>query len=115
MGEAGSLVSLLSSTTTIGGGVVRVTSNATSIITSRIATNTVTTATAILVTGQEGVALGGEGRTAATLLSPLLIMTQCKVGLHTSRTGGGAMLNPGSIWPLSKNYRSVALQKNSNY
>jgi hypothetical protein len=21
------------------------------------------------------------------------------------------MLNPGSIWPLSKNYRSVALQK----
>ena len=34
-----------------------------------------------------------------------------KVGLHSSHMGGGVLLNPVSIWPLSKKYRSVAFKK----
>ena len=88
---------------TDGGGAARVTSDPTFAVGAGITTITSTTAAAILVTDREGTNPRGEGRTTTTLLSSSLIATCCKVGLHSSRTGGGAMLNPDSIWPLSKN------------
>ena len=41
-----------------------------------------------------------EGRTAASLLSPPLISTYYRLGLHSSHIGGGAMLNPIKPWLL---------------
>jgi len=82
---------------TVGGGAARVTSNPTSIVDAGITTITSAAAAAILATGREGTTPGGEGRTDATLLSPPLIATRCKVGLHSSHMGGRAMLNPVSI------------------
>jgi len=66
---------------------------------------------AVLVTGQEGATPRREGHTAASLLSLPLVALRSRLGLHSSRTGGGAMLNPINPWPLSKRYRSFALKK----
>lgn len=90
---------------------MRVTSDSASAIATEIAANTIVATIAVLVTNPRGASLGREGCTATTLLSPSLIATCYKVGLHSSHTGGGVMLNLDSIWPLSKKYRSVALQK----
>ena len=114
LGEVGSLVSLLSSTIASAGGIMRVTSNLASNVGTGIIAITSAAAAAILATGREGTTPRGEGRTTTTLLSPPLITTRCKVGLHPSYKGDGAMLNPDSIWPLSKKYRSVTPQKLNN-
>ena len=90
---------------------MRVTSDPAFAITTGVAANTVATTAAILATDRDGVAPRGEGHTVTTLLSPPLVAMRCKVGLHSSRMGGGAMLNPINIWPLSNNYRSVMLKK----
>jgi len=95
----------------VGGGIARVTSDPTSIVGARITAITSAAVAAILVTDREGTTHGGEGCTTATLLSPPLIATRCKVGLHSSHMGGGAMLNPINIWPLSSKYRSAMLKK----
>ena len=73
---------------------MRVTSDPASIVGAGITAITSAAATAILATGREA--------TTATLLSPTLVAMGYKVGLHSSRMGGGAMLNRISIWPLSK-------------
>ena len=90
---------------------MRVTYNPASTIGAGIAAITSAASAAILATSREGTTPRGEGRTAATLLSPPLVVTCYKVGLHSSCMGGGAMLNPVSIWPLSKKYRSVTPQR----
>ena len=41
-----------------------------------------------------------EGLAAATLFPPLLAVTRCRVGLHASCMGVGAMLNPVITRPL---------------
>ncbi|XP_066373044.1 uncharacterized protein [Miscanthus floridulus] len=73
--EAGSLISLPSSTIAGVGGVTRVTYYMASIITIRITANTIATTAAILATDPGRVTPGREGRTTATLLSPPLITT----------------------------------------
>jgi hypothetical protein len=101
----------LSSTTTDAGGIARVTSDPASIVTIVIAAIIVIVTVAVPTTNLGGTTPEREGRTTASLLSPLLVTIHYKLGLHSSRTGGGAMLNPVSIWSLSEKYRSVALKK----
>ena len=96
-GEVGSPVSLPSSAVAGARGITRVTSDPASTVAIGITANTITAAAGILPTDREGTALGQEGHTAATLLSPPLIAMRCKVGLHSSCTGGEAMLNLGSM------------------
>ena len=88
-----------------------VTSNLASAVAIGIAAITAAVAAGMLLTGWEGATPKGEGRTAASLLSPPLVATRCRLSLHSSRKGGGAMLNPVYRWPLSNKYRSVALKK----
>ena len=96
IGRGRDLVSLLSSTVAIGGGIARVTSDPTSVVATGIAAITVAAIDAVLATGQEDAAPRREGRTTASLLSPPLVVTCCRLGLHSSRTGGGAMPSPVS-------------------
>ena len=103
-GETGSLVSLLSSSTTIGGGTARVLSYSI----------TAAATTTVLMTGQENATPIKEGRIAANLLPPPLVETRCRLGLHSSRMGGGEIPSPTSPWPLSNKCRLVTL-KNLNY
>ena len=90
---------------------MRVTSNPTSAITMGIATITAADV-AMLTTGQEDATPSKEGRNAANLLPPPLIVTHCRLGLHSSRTGGREIPSPVSPWPLSNKRRLVTL-KNS--
>jgi len=90
---------------------MRVTSDLATAGATGIAAITSTTAAARPTTGWEGTAPRGEGRTTSSLLSPPLVVTCCRLGLHSSCMGGRAMLNPISIWPLSNKYRSVTLKK----
>jgi len=81
---------------------MRVTSDPASALATGITANTIVATAAVLVTDQEGAAPRGEGHTATTLLFPPLIVTRCKLGLHSSHMGGGAMLSPVSICSLSE-------------
>jgi len=96
-GEAGSLVSLSSSTVAGGGRAVRVTSDATSAVGIGIAANADDAAITIAATTP-----GREGLAAATLFPSLLAATCYRVGLHASCTGVGAMLNPIIARPLTE-------------
>jgi len=90
--KAGSLVFLISSSATIGGGTMRVISDLTSTITMGIAT----IAVAVLATGWEDTTPSREGHAAANLLPSPLIVTRCRLGLYSSRTGGGDIPSPAS-------------------
>ena len=76
-----------------------------------IAAITTTVAAAEHVIGQEGATPRGEGHTTASLRSLPLIVTRCRLGLHSSHMGDGVMLNLVNPWPLSNKYRSVMLKK----
>ena len=77
-----------------------------------IGITSITSATAaVLVTGQEDATPRREGHTTASLLSPPLIVTHCRLGLHSSHIGGRAMPSPTSPCPLSNEYRSVMVKK----
>ena len=96
------------------GGITRVTSDPAATVATGIAAITSAAATAGPATGREGTAPRGEGRTTASVLSPLLVVTHCRLGLHSSYIGGGAMLSLASIWPLSES-TGQSRMKNSNY
>ena len=113
-GEAGSPVSLLSSSSTVGGGTTRVTFDPTFTVTTGIVAITATAAAVVLTTGQEDATPTKEGRATANLLPPPLVKTRCKLGLHSSRMGGGEIPSPTSPRPLSNKRRLVTL-KNTNY
>ena len=65
-----------------------------------ITTITTAAATAILMTSQEETTLIKEGHTIANLLPSPLVMTRCRLGLHSSRTGGGEISILARAWPL---------------
>ena len=95
--EAGSLVSLSSSAIADGGGAARVTSDVTSTVGTRITANAdIATVTAAATAPIR------EGFAATTLFPPSLIATRCRVGLHASYMGVGAMLDPIIARPLTK-------------
>ena len=60
---------------------MRVTSDPTSTVTTRIAAITATATIIVLITGREDGTPGKEGRAAASLLHPSLIATSCRLGL----------------------------------
>ena len=112
-GETGSLASLLSSSTTGKGGTARVTSDPASTVTTGIAT---ITAVDVLTTGQEDATPIKEGHAATSLLPPSLIATHHRLGLHSSRTGGGEIPSPTGSWPLQKRGQAqVSHTKKLNY
>lgn len=90
---------------------MRVTSSPAAAVAISIVAITSAVAAAGPATGREGAAPRGKDRTTASLLSPPLAATHYRQGLYSSCIGGGAMLNPTSICPLSKKYRSVAPKK----
>ena len=89
------LAPLVSSTATGGGAATRVTSDATSAIGTGIATNNIATDVTLSAAAPGVTTPGREGFAAATLLPPSLATTRSRVGLQTSCTGVGVMLNPG--------------------
>ena len=91
---------------------MRVTSDPTSAITTGITVIIVAAAATVLTTGQEDATPSREGRTTANLLPQPLIATHYRLGLYSSRTGGGEIPSPASPWPLSNKHRLVTL-KNS--
>ncbi|XP_066311673.1 uncharacterized protein [Miscanthus floridulus] len=97
-GVVGSSPSLVSPTVTGGGGATRVTS-ATGI---RIAANNVAAAITLPAVAPGDTTPGRERFTAATMLPPSLVATRYRVGLQTSCTEAGAILNPGVPRPLTK-------------
>jgi len=64
----------------------------TSVITIGIAAITA----AVLTTSREDATPSREGHAAANLLPPSLIVTHYRLGLHSSRMGGGEIPNPVS-------------------
>ena len=75
---------------------MRVTFDPTSAVTMGIiAITTVATAT-VLATGREDATPMREGRTTGNLLSPPLVVTHCRLGLHSSYIGGRVMPSPVS-------------------
>ncbi|XP_066311347.1 nucleoporin NSP1-like [Miscanthus floridulus] len=97
-GEIGSSLSLISSTATAEEGATSVTSA----VGTGIAANTNAATTALSATPSRGNTAGREGLAAATPLPPSLTATRCSVGLQTSYTEAGAMLNPGIPRSLTK-------------
>ena len=85
----------------------------TSTIATRITANIDVVVAAVLATDPRGAALGREGSVATTLLPPPLTAACYKVGLQTSYTGVGAMLNPISVRPLSKSTGQSYSKKDS--
>ena len=72
---------------------------------------TITTA-AMLATGREDATPSKEGHAATSLLPPPLVVTRCRLGLHSSRTGGQEIPSPASPW-LPSNKRMLVTLKNS--
>ena len=77
------------------GIAARVTSDPTSAVTTGITAITAAAAAA-LATGWEDATPNGEGRVATSLLPPPLVVTHCRLGLHSSHTGGGEIPSPAS-------------------
>ena len=75
-----------------------------------IAAITAAAAAAVLTIGQEDATPSKKGRVATSLLPPLLIVTRCKLGLHSSRIGGGETPSPTSPWLLSNKHGLVTLK-----
>lgn len=98
-GEMGSSASLLSSTMTNRGGTTRVTTAMGSAVTTGIAT---ITAAVVLKTGREEATPIKGGRATTSLLPLMLAATRYRLGLHSSRTGGGEITRLASAWPLQK-------------
>ena len=65
----------------------------------------------VLTTGREDATPIKEGRIIANLLPPLIV-THCRLGLHSSHMGGVEIPSPASPLPLSNKRRLVTL-KNS--
>ena len=81
---------------------MRVTSDVTSTVSTKIVTNANATAATIPATDPGGTTPGREGFATATLFPPPLTATRCRVGLQVSYTGVGAMLNPVITQPLTE-------------
>ena len=90
---------------------MRVTSDPTSTVTTRIAAITATTVATMLATGQKDVTPSKEGHAAASLLPLPLIATHYRLGLHSSRTGGVETPSPTSPRLLSNKHGLVTLKK----
>ena len=75
----------------------RVTSDAAPAVGTEITANIATAAVIVAATTPER-----EGLAAAILLPPPLIVARCRVGLHASRMGVGAMLKPVIPRPPTK-------------
>ncbi|XP_066333331.1 uncharacterized protein [Miscanthus floridulus] len=101
-GEIGSSSSLISSAVTSGGGAVRVTSDATPGISTRITANTAAATAALSAVDPGDTTLGREGFATATC---------CRVGLQTSCIGVRATLNPSIPCPLTESERESPSKK----
>jgi len=88
---------------------MRVTSDPTSAITIGIAA--ITAAAVMLTTGREDATPSKEGRATTSLLPPSLVVTCYRLGLHSSRMGGGETPSPASPWLLSNKHGLVTLKK----
>ena len=81
---------------------MRVTSDVTSTVSTKIVTNANATAATIPATDPGGTTPEREGLVTTARFPPPLTTTRCRVGLQASCTRVGAMLNPVIARPLTK-------------